>query len=210
MHFLDVKEVKVRGLNKMKNYKRKQAREEKPDIQTKLKFLGKKLGQLEKKEFWYAHLPFPKFLRKPRMRFTPPRINRTIPIPNRTIMFIFALALVGFSVAGGAYIMVSTNVGKIAVGYTYSSSGPPIPDFFIDSLNDQYMLEGIIAFALIIMGFIGFMFIHQSTKHFYRPKYSYMLFATGIVLILFAVFALQTIAVNEKSPPNFHWYSPLY
>jgi uncharacterized membrane protein YidH (DUF202 family) len=193
-------------LSKTKNYKRKQVREEKPDFQTKLKDIGKKLGQLEKKEFWYAHLPFPKFIRKPRIRFNPPRINPTVPIPNRLFMFAFSLILVGFSIAGGAYDLVSTNLGKIAVGYD-TSTDPPTPIFFYKSLNDQFMLEGLIAFALIMMGFIGFMFIHQSTKHFYRPKYSYMLFAVGIVLILFAVFSLQSIVVHNK---GVNLYSPLY
>jgi hypothetical protein len=193
-------------LSKPKNYKRKQVTEEKSDFETKLKDLGKKLGQLEKKEFWYAHLPFPKFLRKPRIRFTPPRINPTVPIPNRILMFLFSLIIVGFSIAGGAYDLISTNLGKIAVGYDTSTS-PPTPIFFYQSINDQFMLEGIIAFALIGMGFIGFMFIHQSTKHFYRPKYSYMLFAIGIVLILFAVFSLQSIVIHEK---GVNLYSPLY
>jgi uncharacterized membrane protein YidH (DUF202 family) len=199
---------KLALLNKAKNYKRKtlQDKEEKPDFQTKLKEIGKKLGQLEKREFWYAHLPFPKFLRKPRIRFSLPRVNTTVPIPNRIIMFAFSLILVGFSIAGGAYDMVSTNVGKIAVGYDTSTT-PATPIFFYNGLNDQFMLEGIIAFAIIMMGFIGFMFIHQSTKHFYRPKYSYMLFAIGIVLVLFAVFSLQSIVINQKGvnlySPNF-------
>jgi len=199
---------KLALLSKTKNYKRKalQDKGEKPDLQTKLKELGKKLGQLENRSFWYAHLPFPKFIRKPRIRFTPPRINPTVPIPNRIIMFILALFLVGFSIAGGAYDMVSTNLGKIAVGYDTSTT-PATPIFFYEGLNDQFMLEGLIAFSLIMMGFIGFMFVHQSTKHFYRPKYSYMLFAVGIVLILFAVFALQSIVVNEK---GVNLYSPQF
>jgi len=197
---------KLALLSKTKNYKRKQVREEKPDFQTKLKDIGKKLGQLEKKEFWYAHLPFPKFIRKPRIRFTPPRINPAVPIPNRIIMFIISLFLVGFSIAGGAYDMVSKTTGRIAVGYD-TSTHPATPIFFYEGLHDQFLLEGIIAFSLILMGFIGFMFIHQSTKHFYRPKYSYMLFAVGIVLILFAVFSLQSIVVNQK---GVNLYSDLF
>lgn len=197
---------KLASLSKTKNYKQKQGKEEKPDFETKLKEIGKKLGQLETKEFWYAHLPFPKFLRKPRIRFTPPRINPSVPIPNRIIMFVFSLFLVGFSIACGAYDIVSTTTGKIAVGYD-TSTHPATPIFFYESLNDQFMLEGIIAFAIILMGFAGFMFIHQSTKHFYRPKYSYMLFAVGIVLILFAVFSLQSIVINEK---GINLYSDLF
>jgi hypothetical protein len=185
--------------DKIQKYKRKQVREapEKTDLISKLKNMGKKLGQLEKKEFWYAHLPFPKFLRKPRIRFTPPRINPTLPPPNRIIMFALSLILVGFSIAGGAYDIMSKTTGRIAVGYD-TSTHPATPIFFYNSLNDQFLLEGIIAFALILCGFIGFLFIHQSTKHFYRPKYSYMLLAIGIILVFFAVFSLQSIVVNDK------------
>jgi len=199
---------KQSSANKMQNYKRKQVHEvpEKNDFISKLKTMGKKLGQLEKRDFWYAHLPFPKFLRKPRIQFAPPRINPTVPIPNRIIMFVVSLFLVGFSIAGGAYDIVSKTTGRIAVGYD-TSTHPATPIFFYNSLNDQFMLEGIIAFALILCGFIGFLFIHQSTKHFYRPKYSYMLFAIGIILIFFSVFSLQSIVVNQK---DVHLYSDLY
>lgn len=194
--------------NKIQNYKRKQVKEvpEKNDLASKLKVMRKKLGQLETREFWYNHLPFPKFLRKPRIRFSPPRINPTVPIPNRIIMFVLSLFLVGFSIAGGAYDMVSKTTGRIAVGYD-TSTHPATPIFFYNSLNDQFFLEGIIAFLLIICGFIGFLFIHQSTKHFYRPKYSYMLLAIGIILVFFAVFSLQSIVIHQKGT---HLYSDLY
>jgi len=192
----------------MQNYKRKKLRElpEKTDFTSKLKEIGRKLSRLEKKDFWYAHLPFPKFLRKPRIRFTPPHINPRIPIPNRIIMFVFALVLVAISIAGISYDIVSKSTGQMAVGYD-TSTHPATPIFFYNSLNDQFMLEGFIAFALILCGFIGFLFIHQSTKHFYRPKYSYMLFAIGIVLIFFSVFVLQSIVVHDKS---IHLYSDKY
>jgi hypothetical protein len=187
---------------KARFYKKRQE-PEKSDLKAKLRTIRDKLGQLETKEFWHSHLPWPRFLRKPKIRFEAPRINRTIPIPNRTIMFCLSLILVCFSIAGGAYDMVSKSVGKIAIGYDTSVT-PPRPIFFYGGMNDQFMLEGIIAFALIICGFIGFLFIHQSTKHFYRPKYSYMLFAVGIVLLLFAVFSLQSILIHGKGT---HLYS---
>ena len=176
------------------------------DLKTKLTNIGKKLSQLEKKEFWHSHLPWPKFLRKPKIRFTPPRINRTLPIPSRNIMFVLALFLVGFSIAGGAYDIISKTTGKIAVGYDTSVS-PPRPIFFYSGIHDQFMLEGIIAFSLIICGLIGFLFIHQSTKHFYRPKYSYMLLLVGIALLMFAVFSLQSIVIYGK---GIHLYSPRF
>ncbi|HUX99571.1 MAG TPA: hypothetical protein VMV49_08465 [Candidatus Deferrimicrobium sp.] len=190
---------------KARFYKKKQETE-KSDFKTKLKKIGNKLGQLEKKEFWHSHLPWPRILRKPKIRFEAPRINRTIPIPSRNVMFVLALIIVCFSLAGGAYDLVSKTVGKIAIGYDTSFT-PPKPIFFYSGMHDQFMLEGFIAFALIICGFIGFLFVHQSTKHFYRPKYSYMLFALGIVLVLFAVFSLQSIFINGK---GVHLYSSTF
>ncbi|NVM55081.1 MAG: hypothetical protein HWN66_15355 [Candidatus Helarchaeota archaeon] len=188
---------KNRKPNRSKSYKRKQV-PEKTDIKTKFEKIGHKLGQLEKKEFWHAHLPWPRFLRKPKIRFVAPRINRTIPIPSRNLMFLLALFLVGFSLAGGAYDITSKTLGKMAVGYQSTGSGPPKPVFFYSGLHDQFMLEGIIAFAVICLGFIGFLFIHQSTKHFYRPKYSYMLFALGIGLVFFTFISMTLIVIKGK------------
>ncbi|MHA1129769.1 MAG: hypothetical protein ACTSQI_01230 [Candidatus Helarchaeota archaeon] len=185
-----------------KSYKKKQE-PDKSDLKAKLHNLSDKLGQLESRAFWRTHLKWPKFIRKPRIRFSMPRLSGTLPIPNRTIMFVIALFLVGFSIAGGAYDMVSKTTGKIAIGYD-TNSHPPRPIFFINGMNDQFMLEGIIAFTIILCGFLGFIFIHQSTKHFYRPKYSYILFTVGIGLLLFAFISMTSIALNGK---NLNMYS---
>ena len=150
-------ESKKRKSQRSKSSKRKQV-PEKADFKTKLKNFGSKFGQLERREFWYSHLPWPKFFRKPRIRFTAPRISGSFPIPSRNIMFVLSLFLVGFSIAGGAYDIISKTTGKIAVGYD-TSVHPPRPIFFLEGIHDQFMLEGIIAFALIICGFIGFLFI---------------------------------------------------
>ncbi len=181
---------------KAKYYKRKELPEKK-DLKAKLNAVRNKLGQLEKREFWYSHLPWLKFLRKPKIRFVAPRISGTMPIPNRTLMFGIALILVGFSIACGAYDIVSKSTGRIAVGYD-TSVQPARPIFFMDGMHDQFLLEGIIAFAIIMCGMIGFLFIHQSTKHFYRPKYSYMLFALGIGLLIFSFFSMTYIIIVEK------------
>lgn len=187
---------KDRKPRRRKTYKKKPV-PEKTDFKTKLGNVGSKLSQLESKEFWYSHLPWPKFLRKPKVRFVAPRIERTFPIPSRTVMYVLALLLVGFSLAGGAYDIVSKTTGKIAVGYDTSTS-PPTPIFFYSGMHDQFFLEGIIAFSVIMMGLVGFLFIHQSTKHFYRPKYSYMLFAIGIGLVFFSFIAMTLIVEEGK------------
>ncbi|NVM28316.1 MAG: hypothetical protein HWN65_05700 [Candidatus Helarchaeota archaeon] len=186
-----------------KSYKRTQV-PEKPSLKTKVENLGSRLTQLEKKEFWHSHLPWPKFLRKPRIRFVAPRISRTLPIPSRNVMFVLALILVGFSLAGGAYDLTSKTYGKIPVGYD-TSVEPARPVFFVSGLHDQFFLEGIIAFLLIILGFVGFLFIHQSTKHFYRPKYSYMLFSVGIGFLFFSFIAMLLIVNKGK---GLTMYSP--
>lgn len=177
---------------------------EKSNVKNKLEGLGEKLGQLEKREFWHSHLPWPKFLRKPKIRFVAPHISRTIPIPNRSVMFAIALILVAYSLAGGAYDIVSKTTGKIAIGYD-TSTDPATPIFFYSGLHDQFLLEGIIGFSIILMGLIGFLFIHQSTKHFYRPKYSYMLFAVGVGLLFFSFIAITMIIEEGK---GINMYNP--
>ncbi|NVM55041.1 MAG: hypothetical protein HWN66_15150 [Candidatus Helarchaeota archaeon] len=171
----------------------------------KLQKLKIKLNKLEKRKFWKAHLFWPKFLRKPKIRFLSSRLKIQIPIPNRTFMFVISLVLVAFSIAGGAYNIVNKTMPPL--GYNDPTNGPPHPDFFYPDMNKQYLLEGIIGFALIFVGFVGLIFIHQSTKHFYRPNYSYMLLTIGIGLMLFSFFSLVRIVTIEK---QIEMYSDIY
>lgn len=177
---------------------------EESDLVEKLKDFGDRLSQLESREFWHSHLPWPKFLRKPRIRFIAPRISGAIPIPNRSIMFVIALFLVAFSLAGGTYAIISKSVGRIAIGYD-TSTDPATPIFFYQGLHDQFLLEGIIAVSIIMLGMVGFLFIHQSTKHFYRPKYSYLLFSVGIALLFFSFISMTVIVEYGK---GINMYNP--
>ena len=118
--------------------------------------------------------------------------------------FLISVFLLLFSVVTS----YSQTTGKIAVGYD-TSVHPPRPIFFLEGIHDQFMLEGIIAFALIMCGFLGFLSIHQSTKHFYRPKYSYMLFTVGIAMIFFAFFSMTMIVLNDGAK-DINMYSPRF
>jgi len=195
-------ESKKEKKSKKAKYSTRKEVPQKNDLKTRLQNIKDKLGQLEKKEFWNSHLPWPKFLRKPKIRFIAPRISGSFPIPNRTGMFIIAIFLVGFSLACGAYDLISKTYGRIAIGYD-SSTSPATPIFFLEGMHDQFFLEGIIAFAIIMCGLIGFLFIHQSTKHFYKPKYSYMLFAVGIGLLFFAFISMLLIVHYGKNIPMY-------
>ncbi len=64
-------------------------------------------------------------------------------------------------------------------------------------LSRQFLLEGIVGGIMYLVGFIGFYFMYNSTRHIYRPRYSQMLLAIGIVLILVSFITCQFM-VNYK------------
>ncbi len=166
-------------------FRKKQGYSRKTRIQANLKKVKDKFRQLEKREFWTIHLTWPKFLRRPKIRFNSYKFKFSLPVPNRMGMFILAIVLIGFSLAGGAYNLVNNSVTFVA--------DPQPTWFYPKEVNEQFVLEGLIGFLLIFVGFLGFFFVHQSSKHFYHPRYSYMLFAVGITLISFAFYSLTRI-----------------
>ena len=119
-----------------------------------------------------VRLPWIKFLKKPRLRLEKPRIR--IPRKTPTVNQLLILALIyTFVVLSGVMCVVSSiHSGTLPEGF-----------LVFGSLTQQTIIEGIIAFGFLVIGSIGFLLIHHSTKYIYRPEQAKTLLLTGIVLV---------------------------
>lgn len=136
-----------------------------------------------------SDLWWPKFIRKPRLRLRMPQF-RGVRMPSKWIFFAIVLIVYYFIVSGSIF---SLSYKPAAFGGTEEG----LPLMLFPGLSRQFTLEGIVGGIMYLVGFIGFYFMYHSTRHIYRPRYSQMLLAIGIVLILVSFITCQFM-VNAK------------
>ena len=134
-----------------------------------------------------VRLWWPKILKKPRLRLEKPRLKIPRKTPSTESIFIVAMSLILFVLSGGMYVIV--NYKSLPQGF-----------MVVGQLSQQTVIEGIVAFAFLVIGFIGFIIIYQSTKHVYRPEYARTLLLIGIVLAFVGYVGLNWLLL--KKAPN--------
>lgn len=154
--------------------------EEKGRIFEPLKKLGKKT--------WYQqHLPWPdRLIRKPNIKFGLPKAPK-IPVPSRELIFFAFLGVFSVLIAGFLY-----DITRNTVPLNYKQEDQTkrvIPQFFWPDLHESYIIEGVVASIIVLIGVFGLLFIYQSTKNFYRPKsaYSYLVAGTALIILSFII-----------------------
>jgi len=130
-----------------------------------------------------SDLWWPKFIRKPRLRLRMPQF-RGVRTPSKWIFFAIVLVIYYFIVSGSIF---SLSYQPPPFGGT-ENEGLLI---LYRGLSRQFLLEGIVGGIMYLIGFVGFYFMYHSTRHIYRPRYSQMLLAIGIVLILVSFITCQ-------------------
>lgn len=127
-----------------------------------------------------SDLWWPKFLRKPRLTLRIPRIQE-IRMPSKWIFFAIIL--------GAYYFIISGSL------HTLSYRPPPIGGstfpLIYDGLHRQLLIEGFVGGAFYFLGFLGFYFIYNSSRHIYRPRYAQMMLAGGWVLVFISFVGCQ-------------------
>ena len=136
-----------------------------------------------------VRLWWPKILKKPRLRLEKPRLKIPRKTPSPDAFFILAMSFILFILGGGMFVVV--NYKSLPEGF-----------MVIGELTRQTVIEGLVAFTFMIIGFIGFMVIYQSTKHVYRPNYAKTLLLIGIVLALIGYVGLNWLLL-KKAPGLF-------
>jgi len=106
-------------------------------------------------------------------------------MPSRMFWYGVSLIIVYFILAGGIYDIVNQPI----VAGSNPSTGTPILVFTVGlggGIDEQFVLEGFVGAFLMFLGFLGFILLYESTKHFYNPSYATMLLIAGIALVAIA------------------------
>ncbi len=130
-----------------------------------------------------SELWWPKFIRKPRLKLRRPQFGE-LRLPSKWILFGIILVVYYFVVSGGMFVLSYETQTVLNVG-----QGPPLTLY--PGIHRQLLIEGIVGGALYFIGFVGFYIMYQSTRNIYRPRYSQMMLAIGLVLIFISFFACQ-------------------
>ena len=99
-----------------------------------------------------------------------------------------------FFFSGGMYFLTG-SYRNLPLGY--GSGDPPEPYIFLRSLNDQFIIEGLLAGVFVFGALFGFFLIYYASKNFYKPTGSYVYLALGIILVIVFFFLLE-MAMNSK------------
>ncbi|MCD6484670.1 MAG: hypothetical protein J7L47_06120 [Candidatus Odinarchaeota archaeon] len=138
------------------------------------------------------------FLRKPKLRLKQLHLKAP-PKPSQSTISILVVIAVLFLLGGGLFTV--TNIGKpwfIPVGQDPKTGA--ITFIYTQTLNRQFSLEGLIASVFYFVGFLGFYFIYESTKHaknIYRTGFAERLLLLGILLSIVSLLLLQWMLTTK-------------
>ncbi|MFX1577074.1 MAG: hypothetical protein ACFFCF_07850 [Promethearchaeota archaeon] len=135
-----------------------------------------------------SDLWWPKFIRKPRLKLRRPQFGE-LRLPSKWILFAVVLGVYYFVVSGGMFVLSYETLPVLEISDQIITLYP--------GLNRQLLIEGIVGAVLFFIGFIGFYIMYQSTRSIYRPRYSQMILALGLVMILVSFFGCQWM-INQK------------
>jgi hypothetical protein len=126
-------------------------------------------------------------LRKPKVNFPKFKFPRlSLPMPSRSISIIGVFIILFILQTGIAYLIVRDPPALGA-----NSEGEPI--FILDSINEAFIIESIVASILILLCSTGFIFLYRASKYVYDRKMAIAILAIGVLLILITFVALQYI-----------------
>jgi hypothetical protein len=100
-----------------------------------------------------------------------------------TILFIVAIGLATFFLAGGVYDMLEKPVSLLPrasqQGWTFIYPG---------GLGEQTLNESLLSGILYLIGLSGFYMLFRSTRFAYRPRNAYILLIVGFVTTIIAIY----------------------
>ena len=123
--------------------------------------------------------------------------NLDIPTPSRNILLGAIYIFLFWLMMGGVYLMIPNSSGNTPIALGADQQGNPV--WIYPSITDAFVIESIIAGAVIFIGAIGFLTLYQSTKHIYNTRYARMLIAVGFALATIMFVILQYIIIQAKT-----------
>lgn len=137
-------------------------------------------------------------LRKPKIKYPQLTTRRlTIPMPAKTLTVILIYVIL-FLLQTGIVYMIYRDAQDQLLALGADSSGNAI--FLYPSINDQFILEGIVASILIFLCSSGFILLYQASKHQYNQRMAVRILAIGWVMVIGAFIFLQVmVAIKTKT-----------
>ncbi|MFX0069817.1 MAG: hypothetical protein ACFFAO_01890 [Candidatus Hermodarchaeota archaeon] len=124
-------------------------------------------------------------LRKPKITY--PKIagrRIVLPTPSKTLGLVAIYAILFVLQVGIVYLLYRENPALGA-----DSAGDPI--FLYPSIQESFIIEGIVASILIFVASIGFLLLYQASKHSYNRNLALRILVIGVIMILSAFISLQ-------------------
>lgn len=113
------------------------------------------------------------YFRRPKLNLRHPKIGIPQELPKKLIGF-FIFVMVGCLYAGIPYI-----IKKEPLPMTSSPLGAPIA--ITNTLDSQYIVEGIVAPAIIFFGCAGLFLLTMIRDHLDNPRFSAILLLLGLI-----------------------------
>jgi hypothetical protein len=118
-------------------------------------------------------------------------------MPSKWIFFFIILGVYYFVVSGSFYTLTTPNVQTLG-----AAQGGGVSLLAL-GIHRQYVLEGVVGGMFYFVGFLGFYFAYQSTRHVYRPRYAQMMLAIGWALIFLSFLACQYLIAIKLGYVNY-------
>jgi hypothetical protein len=99
------------------------------------------------------------------------------------ILFLVALGLATFFMAGGVYDLLEKPVSLLP-----RSSGQGWTFIYPSGIGAQTLNESILSGLLYLIGVAGFYMLYRSTRFAYRPRNAYILLILGLVMTVIVIY----------------------
>lgn len=115
----------------------------------------------------------------------------SLPTPGRSLTLLIIYIFLFYLMVGGIYISIRNPI-------PLGSDGNDNAIFLYPSTSEAFIIESIVAAALMFIGGAGFFILYQSTKHAYNYNYAIKLLIIGLAAIV-ASFSLLQYMIGVKS-----------
>jgi hypothetical protein len=135
---------------------------------------------------YIPRFPWIKTFRKPQISFRMPKITRPTRVPHLlvTIGMIFSTVLM---MAGALYNLSPDSEGRYVKPMGFNNMNQPV--LVHPELNDQFLIESLVAAIFFAIGVLGFMLVHYSAVIKENTHSVTSILIVGLSLIAIATFA---------------------
>ncbi len=131
-------------------------------------------------------LPWIKAFRKPQVSFQTPKITRPASVPH---LFLIAGMIVStvLMMAGAIYNLTPDSEGRYTKPMGFNEMNQPV--LVHPELNDQFLIESLVAATFFAIGALGFMLVRYSAAIKENTYSATSVFMAGLALIVVTAFA---------------------